>query len=276
MTEPITGDRSWAVAVRLRPGRLTFAGRLGSAHTHSHAAVQLLVAVSGDVVLTDAGGHARPVRAAVIPAGAAHTIQADDACGVMVYLDPAGRQARALTARLEQATAHPPAADDDPGSRVAVWQAAAGPAVPVITDTADDLLADPGAGIAAADRAVGTLAGLADPAAPPEGGPLHTALAALPELIAAGAPVRLETVAARAGLSASRLRHVFTQQLGLPFTTCVRWARLQAAMATVRGGGTLTAAAHAAGFADSAHLTRVFHAMFGLAPSTAARHLHWH
>jgi transcriptional regulator GlxA family with amidase domain len=38
-------------------------------------------------------------------------------------------------------------------------------------------------------------------------------------------------------------------------------------------GGTLTDAAHAAGFADSAHMNRVCHEMFGLAPSEAVRRL---
>lgn len=270
--EPVTGHQPWAVAVQLRPGRLTFAGRLGSAHTHAHAAVQLLLAVRGEVLLADTGGHLAPVRAAVIPAGAPHTIRADHARGIMVYLDPAGRPARALAARVPTAVA------DDPGGQVAAWQAAALAAVPVVDGTAGDLscAADLEAGIAAGNRAVAALAGRDDPVTPPNNGPLHCALAVMPELVAGGGPVRLETVAAQVGLSASRLRHLFTEQLGLPFTACVRWARLQTAMTVVRDGGTLTTTAHAAGFADSAHLTRVFRAMFGLAPSTATRHLHWH
>lgn len=77
------------------------------------------------------------------------------------------------------------------------------------------------------------------------------------------------------GLSPSRLRHLFTEQLGLSFRACVRWPRLQAGMRVVEAGGSLTDAAHAAGCADGAHATRVYREMFGLAPSVAGRHPLW-
>jgi AraC-like DNA-binding protein len=88
--------------------------------------------------------------------------------------------------------------------------------------------------------------------------------------------VHLGQVAAAVGISASRLGHLFSDELGLPFRAYVRWARLQRAIDHARQGSTLTDAAHAAGFADSAHLTRVCHEMFGLAPSLLARAVHWH
>ena len=46
------------------------------------------------------------------------------------------------------------------------------------------------------------------------------------------------------------------------------WLRLERAVAVFAAGGSLTDAAHAAGFADSAHLSRTFRRMFGLAPSS--------
>ncbi|WP_245679325.1 helix-turn-helix transcriptional regulator [Actinomadura hibisca] len=238
--------------MRLRPGRLTFAGRLGSAHAHAHAAVQVLVVSAGEVLLTDAHDETRAVRAAVIGAGARHTLHAPDAEGVMVYLDPAGRDARALAASLDRS------------DTVASWVTAAQPV--------EDLLAGRTPSVAAGDQAVETLAGLPEPPRPASAAVVR-ALELLPELT--GGPIRLDQVAAAVGLSPSRLRHLFVQQAGLPFSACVRWARLHAAMDVVRAGGSLTEAAHTAGFSDSAHLTRVCHAMLGLAPSTALRHLHW-
>ncbi|GAA2734799.1 hypothetical protein [Actinocorallia aurantiaca] len=59
--------------------RLTFVGRMGSAHAHAHAAVQVLLVTTGQAVLTDGGGRPRQVRAAVIPAGAVHALDADRA-----------------------------------------------------------------------------------------------------------------------------------------------------------------------------------------------------
>ncbi len=45
------------------------------------------------------------------------------------------------------------------------------------------------------------------------------------------------------------------------------WRRMALAMLAVRDGGTLTQAAHAAGFASSAHFSTAFRRMFGIAPS---------
>jgi len=57
-------------------------------------------------------------------------------------------------------------------------------------------------------------------------------------------------------------------EAGLPFRRYVLWGKLSGAMAAFGRGATLSAAAHAAGFADSAHLTRTWRAMFGITPST--------
>lgn len=57
----------------------------------------------------------------------------------------------------------------------------------------------------------------------------------------------------------------------VPYSVWRRWLRLQHALAAVQAGASLTAAAHAAGFADSAHLTRSCRAMFGITPSTGVR-----
>lgn len=46
------------------------------------------------------------------------------------------------------------------------------------------------------------------------------------------------------------------------------WLRLQRAVELFAAGTPLTEAAHAAGFADSAHLSRTFRRMFGIAAAT--------
>jgi len=82
-------------------------------------------------------------------------------------------------------------------------------------------------------------------------------------------PMPLSALAAQVGMSASRLGHLFAAELGVSYPTWRRWARLQHALATVQAGRTLTEAAHEAGFTDSAHLTRVCRAMFGITPTAA-------
>lgn len=82
-------------------------------------------------------------------------------------------------------------------------------------------------------------------------------------------PVRLRTVAEAAGASESHLAHLFRAQVGLPIRRYVLWRRLRVAIGHVLAGQTLTDAAHEAGFADAAHLSRTFRAMFGITPSAA-------
>lgn len=74
-------------------------------------------------------------------------------------------------------------------------------------------------------------------------------------------------LAERARLSSSRLRHLVHTQTGVSLQRHLLWRRLMFALRESGEGGSLTEAAHAAGFADSAHLSRVFRATFGLAPS---------
>ena len=81
-------------------------------------------------------------------------------------------------------------------------------------------------------------------------------------------PLSLDDAASVVGLSAGRTRHLFVQQTGLPFRTYLLWLRLQRAVELFAAGTPLTEAAHAAGFADSAHLSRTFRRMFGIAAAT--------
>lgn len=81
------------------------------------------------------------------------------------------------------------------------------------------------------------------------------------------ASVRVDDAAAAAGLSRSHFMHWFREVSGLPFRAFVRWLRLQRAVRTLATGATLTEAAHLAGFADSAHLSRTFVATFGVPPA---------
>ena len=81
----------------------------------------------------------------------------------------------------------------------------------------------------------------------------------------------LGSAAAAAFLSPSRFAHLFKQQLGLPFRRYLLWRKLTRAMLVIGQEGTATAAAHAADFADAAHLTRTFSQMFGIPPSVMLR-----
>lgn len=73
--------------------------------------------------------------------------------------------------------------------------------------------------------------------------------------------------AARVRLSASRLTHLMSDELGVSPRAFSVWFKLQRAIHhALFSGGNLTDAAHAAGFADSAHLTRTCKQLMGVRP----------
>ena len=82
-------------------------------------------------------------------------------------------------------------------------------------------------------------------------------------------PLTLSDAAQGIYLSPERLRHLFVEQTGLAFKTYLLWLRLiRAVQIYSQGTASLTEAAHAAGFADSAHFSRVFKRTFG-SPATS-------
>jgi AraC family transcriptional regulator len=81
-------------------------------------------------------------------------------------------------------------------------------------------------------------------------------------------PISLDDAASFVGLSPGRARHLFVEQTGLPFRTYLLWLRLMRAVEIYSGGASLTHAAHGAGFADSAHFSRTFRRMFGIAAAS--------
>lgn len=131
--------------------------------------------------------------------------------------------------------------------------------------------ADPGAivragGVDWTGRVVQTLGGA--PAS--TGRPMHPRVRKLLRLLRAAPDLgegSLEGLARAVGLSSGRLMHVFTESIGVPLRPYLLWLKLQRAAVAIVSDAPLTAAAHAAGFADAAHLSRTFRRMFGVTPS---------
>jgi AraC-like DNA-binding protein len=79
-------------------------------------------------------------------------------------------------------------------------------------------------------------------------------------------------IAADVALSESRFSHLFTEQVGVSVRRYQLWLRLRDAIHLLARGTSLTHTAHEAGFSDSAHLTRTFRQMLGIAPSALLKH----
>ena len=73
------------------------------------------------------------------------------------------------------------------------------------------------------------------------------------------------------GLSSSRLQHLFTREIGVPFRRYRAWSRLRAAWREIARGSNFTTAAHQSGFSDSAHFAREFRRTFGSVASNGLR-----
>lgn len=82
-------------------------------------------------------------------------------------------------------------------------------------------------------------------------------------------PLTLAEISAHVGLSEGRFRHLFVKETGVALRAFILWARLNRALALgYSGEASWTEAAHAANFADSAHLTRTCRRMFGITPAS--------
>jgi AraC family transcriptional regulator len=82
-----------------------------------------------------------------------------------------------------------------------------------------------------------------------------------------GKKLSLGEVAAEVFLSPSRFRHLFIEETGMALRPYILWRRFLKVWALLMQGGSISEAAHEAGFADAAHLTRTSRRMFGITPT---------
>ena len=241
-------DTRWCGGALIRPGILAFAGSIGATDTHAHHTAQVMTADTSLTVADEAGAR-HCGTAIVVPPDTAHRIATGAPTGAVVFLDPDTAAGRAA------------------GHRAHRFGWAGGPPLPAPATV------DGGLGALVAD-VVGALVPDSAPDPPDRHRSVTAALELLPTLVANG-PVTTSDLADRVGLSTSRLTHLFSEQVGLPLRRYVLWTRLMIAVTEVGAGRDLTTAAHAAGFADSAHLTRTCRDTFGLPPSALSRTVAW-
>lgn len=244
----------WIGRIFTGEGRMIYAGALGPTGRHSHHAFQIAVAVEGEIALVDGSGAAVFCPAAVIPPNAPHGIAAPTPQAVMLFLDPDTIDGRRLRRTLLAARAAPD------------WANQAAPlhsrATPRDWRDANRL----------ADEILRALVGEAVRPRPMHPGVMRV-LRIIPDRL--DGDLRLASLAREAGISAGRLSHLFTEEVGIPLRPYVLWSRLIRATRHIQRGDSLTDAAAAAGFADSAHLTHTFRRMLGLAPSDAVGAIEW-
>lgn len=80
----------------------------------------------------------------------------------------------------------------------------------------------------------------------------------------------LIAVAEHCGLSESRLRALAAEELRVPLSKWVLWRKMRRSAEELAAGADLASAAFAGGFADQAHFTRTMKKLIGLTPAMAA------
>ncbi len=221
---------------------------------HSHHAVQITLSLSkGGVRFRRPGGNWYAYTAAIIAAHQAHAFEARGEFVAIIFVEPESREGRALhqiylgegisslayeMLELEiaaLAASYIKGAVDSElttYARFVITKLAAMTTVPVVS----------------LDKRI------------------EFAVELLRENI--GETVQLADIADATCLSPDRFRHLFIEQTGMRFRPYVLWLRIEIALSALASGRNLTEASYAGGFADSAHFSRTFKRMFGIAPSS--------
>lgn len=216
---------------------------------HAHYAIQLVLGYPAGLRV-QAGRHGAwmDCAAAAVPSRAVHSIDVA-ACtwSVVLFVEPETTEGRAITARLQGQV-------ERFGDEIAAGAE---------LDQAWRVAHSREAVQEAARRFVSSLSGTQ-----PQNVSDPRVLRAIEQVrTRVGETLTLEELAAAVHLSPSRFRHLFVEQTGMPMRTYQLWRRLLRVWEFLMQGENLAGAAHAAGFADSAHLSRTCRTMFGLAPS---------
>ena len=249
-TDPPAGE-GWRPLVYFWDGGWLGIGRAsGMVPPHAHHAVQISIGLDGPVAFRPPDGAWQEFAAAAVLPDAPHEFSPLGHEIAMIFVQPESREGRWLQQSLrdpiasvasERLDAELPALRRFREARPTAEEAAR-----VITRVVHALCAGP----------------------PPARTIDPRIVKALAYVRAAGeARLSLAQVAGEVFLSPSRFAHLFSDEVGIPFRRYQLWRKLTRAISAFGRGLNLSGAAHAAGFADSAHLTRTWREMFGITPT---------
>ena len=213
---------------------------------HAHRAVQLTIVIAGAARVRFEHGLWQPLTFFAFEPELAHRIDSRDGVVAHLFLDPGARA-------------------------YAAWRAAGREPCAPSLDTVESLraldrdasLADEAARIAWRWESEG-LPGWAATRIEPDAR-IEASLAAVerdPSIA-----VNHRALAEAAHLSVSRYAERFRAATGMPVRNYLLWRRLLLAVEKLRGGASVTVAAHESGFSDASHLSRSFRRILGATPS---------
>jgi AraC-like DNA-binding protein len=245
---PRTTDAENA-ALPLWPPLLATRGRGGESAPHAHHAMHIVACVEGQLHVSTGNESWQSAAGIITAPDVVHAIRARGIEILLVFLDPESDAGLSLRTAIAGPVRLLTSAERDQIVRDAV---------------PDVLMRAPGV-----DWMRGVVAVLSgsETAARRTVHPRIKKLIGLLRSMPPDADTSLASLAKAVGLSPGRLMHTFTESIGVPLRPYLQWLKLQRAAGGIASGMSLAAAAHAAGFADSAHMSRTFRRTLGAPPS---------
>lgn len=243
------------------PAQAIYLGRGLSLDVHRHHATQITISLGEPVsVLTDHNGSVSRQQSFVVGPNVAHGIEAEETPIIEIFSEALALADLAQRLRMAAESETPPLPSD---LLDGLW--------PHLVLVGDRMLNGETEEALVSDLVSRLLVSGFDDVGEPRVAAARSLVT--PEfLLAEDQPI--QALASHVHLSTSRFRHLWREEMGVSIQSYLRWQRLLTAMQDTAGGASLTEAAHGAGFADSAHLTRVFRATFGIAPSRIFKNSH--
>ncbi len=219
---------------------------------HAHQAIQFVAASEGEHRVRS--NDAEPWQSysiAAVPSRQPHSIDVTGSeYGIVLFLEPESREGRAIAQRYLRRGITEVGDEGRRAIKRAIFEAWLGGAQDDIVRNCRRLVDSLSAGIhpgavtdERVDRAIAYINAHVDRS------------------------LSLEEVAEHICLSPSRFRHLFAEQTGMGLRPYILWRRFLRSWELIMRGATVSEAAHAAGFADAAHLSRTCTRTFGFAPS---------
>ena len=238
--------------VYLSKGRVLLIGDGLEDDEHSHHALQITINLEpGDFTLRQ-GIQEFSTQAVVIRPNAPHHVVSSDTWRAVLLLDAQTQYTHQIVQRFIGENSVGGLPEDD-------------------LHFCREQLADFCACAQSIERADCTISAIIDRLA----GPVHRPETQHPRIVKAlsyihqaqGRDLSLPQLAAHVFLSESRLSHLFKEEIGVPIQRYLLWYKVAQTAFNIGRGMSLTDAAEEGGFADSAHFSRTFRAMFGITPS---------
>ena len=221
---------------------------------HQHPAIQIAIAIDGEVGIRGKRGDFRMCRGMIVRPDVVHSFNANGALEAMIFVDPESSEGTWLRTNLK----------DDitivPEARLAACIA-----------ELKRFVDQPFESLGVSELITHCVRALCTGAPPTRR--LDERVSKVLAAIRSSDELRMsiDDAAGMAFLSPSRFAHLFKQQVGLPFRRYMLWRKLTRAMLIIGRDQTISTAAHEADFSDAAHLTRTFYQMVGLPPSVLMR-----